>query len=138
MAAEYLARHASLGSARAEQLITLLRDHWAKLASPPPIKEKRGYPTYTHTRPATRLEELWPGLQPDGPPADMIDLPRLHNPTAWWLPRNQPPPVHRPRQGRPSQQRMTLFIDRDHGEMSGPLCDPHEGILGGPPVSVGL
>lgn len=92
MAVEYLARHASLGSARAEQLITLLRAHWARLASPPQIKEKRGYPTYTHTRPATRLEELWPGLQPDGPPADMIDLPRLHTPTAWWLPRNQPPP----------------------------------------------
>lgn len=91
-AVEYLARHATLGSARAEQLITLLRAHWAKLASPPPIKEKRGYPTYIHTRPATRLEELWPGLQPDGPPADMIDLPRLHTPTAWWLPRNQPPP----------------------------------------------
>jgi hypothetical protein len=91
-AVEYLARHAGHGSARAEQLITLLRAQWAKLASPPQIKTKRGFPTYTHTRPATRLEELWPGLQPDGPTADMIDLPRLHTPTAWWLPRNQPPP----------------------------------------------
>ena len=91
-AVEYLAQHADHGSARAAQLITLLRAHWAKLADPPQIKTKRGYPTYTHTRPATRLEALWPGIQPDGPPADMIDLPRLHTPTAWWLPRNQPPP----------------------------------------------
>ena len=90
-AVEYLARLAGHGSARAEQLITLLRAHWAKLASPPPIKEKRGYPTYIHTRPATRLEELWPGIQPDGPPADMIDLPWLHTPTGLWQPRNQPP-----------------------------------------------
>ena len=90
-AVEYLARLAGHGSARAEQLITLLRAHWAKLASPPPIKEKRGYPTYIHTRPATRLEELWPGIQPEGPPADMIDLPRLHTPTGLWQPRNQPP-----------------------------------------------
>jgi plasmid stabilization system protein ParE len=91
-AVEYLARNADLGSARAEQLITLLRAHWARLASPPQIKEKRGHPTYTHTRPATPLEALWPGIQPDGPPADAIDLPRLHTSTAWWLPRNQPPP----------------------------------------------
>jgi hypothetical protein len=91
-AVEYLARHADHGSARAEQRITLLRAHWAKLANPPQIKPKAGHPTYIHTTPATRLEELWPGLQPDGPPADALDLPRLHTPTAWWLPRNQPPP----------------------------------------------
>jgi hypothetical protein len=93
-AVEYLARQAGHGSARAEQLITLLRAHWATLASPPPIKEKRGHPTYIHTRPATRLEELWPGIQPDGPPADMIDLPRLHTPTGLWQPRKQPPSRH--------------------------------------------
>ena len=90
-AVEYLARHASHGSARAEQLITLLRARWAKLASPPQVKTRRGSPTYTHTRPATRLEELWPGLQPGGPPARLIDLPRLHTPTGLWQPRNQPP-----------------------------------------------
>lgn len=102
-AVEYLARHAGHGSARAEQLIKLLRAHWAKLASPPQIEEKRGYPTYTHARPATRLEELWPGIQPDGPPAAMIDLPAMHTPTAIWLPRNQPPHGPQGRHGRPSQ-----------------------------------
>ncbi|MFI5065320.1 MAG: hypothetical protein ACHP9Z_15290 [Streptosporangiales bacterium] len=91
-AVEYLARHADHGSARADQLITLLRAHWDKLARPPQIKTKMGHPAYWHTEPATRLEELWPGLQPDGPPAGAIDLPRLHTPAAWWSPRNQPPP----------------------------------------------
>jgi hypothetical protein len=91
-AVEYLARHADHGSARAEQLIMLLRAHCAKLASPPQIKTKTGRAAYTHTSPATRLEALWPGLQPDGPPAAAIDLPRLHTPTAWWPPGYQPPP----------------------------------------------
>ena len=44
MAVEYLARHATLGSARAEQLITLLRARWPKLASPPPIRKKGDTP----------------------------------------------------------------------------------------------
>jgi hypothetical protein len=61
---------------------------------PPQIKTKTGRAADTHTSPATRLEALWPGLQPDGPPAAAIDLPRLHTPTAWWPPGYQPPPRH--------------------------------------------
>jgi hypothetical protein len=85
-AVEYLARHSARGTTRAEQLVTLLRANWDRLASPPLIKirraDQRGRHTETET--ATRFEDLWPGIHPAGPPAADLDLPRLHAPSAWW------------------------------------------------------
>ncbi|MGH3219927.1 MAG: hypothetical protein ACRDPY_14700 [Streptosporangiaceae bacterium] len=90
-AVEYLARHAAHGTNRAQQLISLLRANWGTLARPPHKLVTRGPYVEPEMRTATRLEDLWPGIQPDGPPADAIDLPRLHTPAAWWRPDFRPP-----------------------------------------------
>jgi hypothetical protein len=90
-AVEYLARHAAPGTSRAEQLISLLRANWGTLARPPRKLIRRGPYAGPVTREAVRLEERWPGIQPDGPPAQAIDLPGLHEPDAWWRPGFRPP-----------------------------------------------
>lgn len=91
-AVQYLARHAARGTDRAQQLIWLLRANWGTLARPPQKLVNRGPYVEPEMQTATRLEELWPGIQPDGPPGDAIDLPRLHTPTAWWRPDFKPSP----------------------------------------------
>ena len=65
-AAEYLARHAAQGSARAVRLITLLRGQWRNLGNP------------------GLLERWWPCIGPGGPSPTAIDLPGLHTVQHWW------------------------------------------------------
>ena len=91
MAVGYLARHAARGTARAERLIMMLRASWGTLARPPQKRVDRGPYVDPETETAARPEELWPGIQPDGPLADALDLPRLHAPVAWWRPGFRPP-----------------------------------------------
>jgi hypothetical protein len=85
-AVEYLARHAACGSAKAEQLIVLLRANWAILARPPQKRVVHSPHVEPTTETARPLEELWPGIEPDGPPVAALDLPQLHKPVAWWRP----------------------------------------------------
>jgi hypothetical protein len=73
----YLARHAARGTARAEQLIGLLRANWGALARPPQRKVRRGPYQEPEAETAPRLEEMLPGIEPGGPPAAALDLPRL-------------------------------------------------------------
>ena len=99
-AVQYLARHAARGTDRAEQLVSLLRTNWGTLARPPQKLVRRGPYVEPEMQTATPLEELWPGIQPDGPPGDAIDLPRLHTPVAWWRPDFKPPSPRRNRMRR--------------------------------------
>ncbi len=66
-AVQCLARHAARGTDRAERLISLLRANWGMLARPPQKLVRRGPYVEPEMQTATRLEELWPGIQPDGP-----------------------------------------------------------------------
>jgi hypothetical protein len=91
LAVGYLARHAARGTARAEQLVMLLRANWDMLARPPRERVDRGPYAEPEIETAVRLEELWPGIQPDGPPAAALDLSGLHAPVAWWRPGFRPP-----------------------------------------------
>jgi hypothetical protein len=100
-AVQYLARHAARGTERAEQLISLLRANWGTLARPPQKLVNRGPYVEPEMQTATRLEELWPGIQPDGPPGNAIDLPRLHTPIPWWRPDFKPPAARRNGYGTP-------------------------------------
>jgi len=90
-AVEYLARHAARGSARSEQLVVLLRANWAALARPPQKRAGHGPYVEPTMETARRLEQLWPGIEPDGPPVAALDLPQLHTPVAWWRPGFRPP-----------------------------------------------
>jgi hypothetical protein len=96
-AVQYLARHAARGTDRAQQLIGLLRANWGTLARPPQKLVRRGPYVEPEMQTATPLEELWPGIQPDGQPGDSIDLPRLRTPAAWWRPDFKPPAPRRNR-----------------------------------------
>lgn len=87
----YLARLAARGIERAEQLIMLLRANWGTLARPPQERVDRGPYVEAEVQSAPRLEEWWPGIQPDGPPAAALDLPGLRTPVAWWRPGSRPP-----------------------------------------------
>lgn len=87
----YLTRHASPGTARAELLVTLLRANCGPLARPPQKRIGRGPYVEPEMETAERLEDLWPGIQPDGPPADALDLPGQQTPVAWWRPGFRPP-----------------------------------------------
>jgi hypothetical protein len=91
MAVGYLARHSARNAARAERLITLLRANWGTLAHPPQKRVDRGPYVEPEVEAAARIEELWPGIEPDGPPAAALDLHRLHTPVAWWRPGSRPP-----------------------------------------------
>lgn len=84
-AVSYLIRHAAADAPRAELLVTLLRANWGVLARPP--RRKVGQEAES----LPRLEEIWPGIQPDGPPAAALGLPRLPPPIAWWKPGYRPP-----------------------------------------------
>jgi hypothetical protein len=65
-AAEYLARQAPRGSARAVRLVTLLRDRWRNLGD------------------ARLIEQWWPGIGPGGRAPEAMDIPHLHAPEPWW------------------------------------------------------
>jgi hypothetical protein len=82
MVVGYLARHAARGTSRAEQLVVLLRANWGALARPPQKRIGIGPYGEPEIETAARLEDLWPGIQPDGPPAAALDLPRPQTPDA--------------------------------------------------------
>jgi len=65
-AIEYLARHCSEDPARNVQLILMLRDRWRYLADP------------------GQIERWWPGIGPEGPSPDAIDLPGSHKVLLRW------------------------------------------------------
>lgn len=87
----YLARHAAPGTAGAEQLVALLRANWGPLARPPRKRIGRGPYVEPEMETAERLEGLWPGIQPYGPPAAALGLPGQQTPIAWWSPGFRPP-----------------------------------------------
>lgn len=66
LAIEYLARHAGPGSDRAIRLITLVRRRWRNLPDPELIQQR------------------YRGIQPDGRPAQDLNLPAGHTPRPWW------------------------------------------------------
>jgi hypothetical protein len=76
-AVSYLARHAPRGTTRADRLIALVRSNWRALARPPQRKVAHGPYAEPEVETAARLEELLPGIEPDGPPASVLDLPRI-------------------------------------------------------------
>lgn len=87
LSVEYLARYASVNSVRASTLVSLIREHWVGLARPPLRTFTRAVGSTTAQSTTTiqaMIRERWPGIEPGGLPADVIDLPALHTPTTWW------------------------------------------------------
>jgi hypothetical protein len=91
MVVSYLTRHAAPATARAEQLVTLLRANWGSLARPPQRRVGHGPYVEPEMKTAARLENLWPGIQPGGPSAAALDLSGQQTPVAWWRPGFRPP-----------------------------------------------